>query len=154
MDQRLTLEQQLAAAIMALIALITLANVIVRYLTAYSFAFTEEASVTLLVALALLGSTVALVTGRHIRVTFFIERLPAAWRPGCETLALAATVLLFGLLTTLGAWLAWDEFRFEVTSPGLGVPQWLYTVWLPALALLITVRALFQLWRLFRTGRS
>ena len=48
---------------MALIALITLANVVVRYLTAYSFAFTEEVSVALLVALALLGSAAAFGAG-------------------------------------------------------------------------------------------
>ncbi|MCB1778082.1 MAG: TRAP transporter small permease, partial [Candidatus Competibacteraceae bacterium] len=59
--------------------------------------------------------------------------------------------LLFGLLAVLGARLAWDDFRFEVTSPGLGAPQWLYTIWLPVLALLITVRVLIALWRNVRT---
>lgn len=142
---RLTVEQALIAVIMALIVLITLANVIVRYLTAYSFAFTEEFSVTLLVALALLGSTAAFATGHHIRITFFTERLPAAWQPACERLALAVTALLFGLLTVLGGRLAYDDFRFEVTSPGLGAPQWLYTIWLPILALLITLRVLRRL---------
>ncbi len=150
----LSVEQVLTAAIMALIVLITLANVVVRYLTAYSFAFTEEFSVTLLVALALLGSTAAFAAGRHIRITFFVERLPASWRPACEQLALTATALLFGLLTVLGGRLAWDDFRFEVTSPGLGVPQWLYTVWLPILALWIAARVLAALWRLIRAGRS
>ncbi|MBK8185071.1 MAG: hypothetical protein IPK63_20115 [Candidatus Competibacteraceae bacterium] len=43
---RLSIEQRLTAITMALIALITLANVIVRYLTAYSFAFTEDVSVS------------------------------------------------------------------------------------------------------------
>jgi hypothetical protein len=27
-----------------------------------------------------------------------------------------------------------------VTSPALGVPQWLYTVWLPELSLLVVLR--------------
>lgn len=139
---------------MALIALITLANVVVRYLTAYSFAFTEEVSVALLVALALLGSAAAFGAGRHIQVTFFIERLPARWQTACEGVALAGNALLFGLLAGLGGRLAWDEFRFEVTSPGLGLPQWLYTVWLPVLALWIAARALAALWRRIRTGRT
>lgn len=135
---------------MALLALITLGNVIVRYLTAYSFAFTEELSVALLLALALLGSTAALVANRHIRVTFFVERLPAAWQPVCERIALAATVLLFGLLVALGARMTWDDYRFEVTSPGLGIPQWLYTLWLPLLALPILLRMAVELWRSIR----
>ena len=31
---------------------------------------------------------------------------------------------------------------FRSTSPALGAPQWLYTVWLPVLSLLIVVRLL------------
>jgi len=38
--------------------------------------------------------------------------------------------------------MAWDDFRYEVTSPGIGAPQWLYTVWLPILSLLIFLRLL------------
>ena len=36
----------------------------------------------------------------------------------------------------------WDDVRFEETSPGIGVPQWWYTVWLPVLCALTTARAL------------
>jgi hypothetical protein len=36
--------------------------------------------------------------------------------------------------------MAWDDYELEVTSPGLGIPQWLYTVWLPLLALLVIAR--------------
>ena len=39
--------------------------------------------------------------------------------------AMLATVAMFGLLIALGAKLVWDEYRFEVTSPGLGVPRWI-----------------------------
>jgi TRAP-type C4-dicarboxylate transport system permease small subunit len=38
--------------------------------------------------------------------------------------------------------MAWDDYRFDVTSPALGVPQWWYTVWLPLLSVLIVVRLL------------
>ena len=39
----------------------------------------------------------------------------------------------------------WDDYRFEETSPGIGVPQWWYSGWLPVLCGLTTARAL-QLW--------
>ena len=38
--------------------------------------------------------------------------------------------------------MAFDDFEFEVTSPGLGLPQWWYTVWLPLLSALIVLRLL------------
>ena len=37
--------------------------------------------------------------------------------------------------------MAWDEYRYEVTSPGLGIPTWFYTMWLPLLSLAIFGRA-------------
>jgi TRAP-type C4-dicarboxylate transport system permease small subunit len=36
--------------------------------------------------------------------------------------------------------MAWDDYRYDVTSPALGVPQWLYSVWLPLLSVLVIVR--------------
>ena len=32
---------------------------------------------------------------------------------------------MFAVLVGYGAALVWDDYRYEVTSPGLGVPQWL-----------------------------
>jgi TRAP-type C4-dicarboxylate transport system permease small subunit len=51
---------------------------------------------------------------------------------------------MFATLAVFGTRMAYEDFRYEVTSPALGAPQWLYTVWLPVLSLLIVVR-LFQL---------
>ena len=41
--------------------------------------------------------------------------------------------------------MAWDDYRFDVTSPALGIPQWLYTVWLPLVSLIIVVRLLHMI---------
>jgi hypothetical protein len=35
----------------------------------------------------------------------------------------------------------WDDYRFEETSPGIGVPQWWYSIWLPITSLAIALRA-------------
>jgi len=56
---------------MALLALITFANVVVRYLTDQSFAWTEEISCILMLLLAMAGSATALVRDSHIRVEYF-----------------------------------------------------------------------------------
>ena len=50
--------------------------------------------------------------------------------------------LLFAIIAVLSVRVVWDDFRFEETSPGIGVPQWWYSVWLPVVSALITVRAL------------
>lgn len=137
----LRFEHALMAAAMALLCVITMANVVVRYLTNISFAFTEEISVFLMVFMTLLGAGSAFVGGRHINVGLLLERLPRTGRRAARLLALAAAAAMFGLLVWYGGRMAYDDYRYEVTIPALGISQWLYTVWLP-LPLLVLARLL------------
>ena len=50
--------------------------------------------------------------------------------------------VLFALIAVLSVRVVWDDFRFGETSPGIGVPQWWYTIWLPVLSVAIAGRAL------------
>jgi TRAP-type transport system small permease protein len=134
------LEEALAAGAMALLCIITMANVVVRYLTNISFAFTEEISVWLMVVMTLVGAAGAFVKGHHISINFFVDRLTPATRRVVQLLGLLASTTMFTTLAVFGTRMAYEDFRYEVTSPALGVPQWLYTVWLPVLSLLIVVR--------------
>ncbi|MGE0718076.1 MAG: TRAP transporter small permease [Alphaproteobacteria bacterium] len=146
----LRIEEALMAAAMAALCLITFANVLVRYFTNVSFAFTEEYSVSLMVILTLLGASLAVATDRHIRVTFLLDRLPPGARRWAELLVLLAVGTMFALLVRLGGRLAWDEYRFEETSPGLGIPSFLYTMWLPILSAVILLRAIGRAVRVYR----
>ena len=133
-------ERFLGAAAMAAICLITLANVVVRYTTDISFAFTEEVSVFLLVFLTFVGSAKAFLDGNQMAVTYFTDKMGWAWRRRFLLFGLAMSALMVGLIAWYGAYMAWDDYQLEVTSPGLGWPQWIYTVWLPLLALLVLGR--------------
>jgi TRAP-type C4-dicarboxylate transport system permease small subunit len=144
------IEGAIGAALMAALFLITFGNVVVRYFTNVSFAFTEEYSVAIMVVMALVGSAGAFALDRHIRLTFLVDRLPFGPRRAIELLVLAVCIAFFAALAWYGARYAWDEYRFEVLSPGLGVPQWVYTVWLPVLAVLISFRVLGRLVRVLR----
>lgn len=146
----LKLEEVLLASAMAAMALITGANVLTRYLTDVSLAFTEEYSVLLMVLVAMVGTSYAVAGGRHIRIGWFVDELwPRARRPA-ELAACALTILCFALIGYYGAYLTWDEYRFESTTPGLGNPQWFYTGLLPLLSVLVVARTLGRLTRLLR----
>jgi TRAP-type C4-dicarboxylate transport system permease small subunit len=133
-------ERFLGAAAMAAICLITLGNVLTRYFTDISFAFTEEISVFLLVFLTFIGSAKAFLDGNQMAVTFFTDKLDWAWRRRFLLFSLAMSALMLVLLAWFGGRMAWDDYDLDVTSPGLGWPQWIYTVWLPLLALLVLAR--------------
>ena len=147
-------EEAAAAIAMALICLITFANVVVRYLTDASFAFTEEFSVFLLVVLTLVGAAGAFVRNRNIRVDYFAARMPVPAQRWLEIGGLLLTVSLFLMVAWYGARFVADDWKFGTTSPGIGIPQWIYSVWLPALSLLIAGRALGRVVRLLRAGRA
>lgn len=145
----LTVERVLIAAAMAAMALITAANVVTRYLSDVSLAFTEEYSVVLMVVVAFLGTALATACGRHIRIDYFVDARPTV-RRRAELAALLLAILCFGILVIWGGSLAWDEYRFEIMSSGLGHPQWWYTVWLPLLSLAVIGRAAGRALRLLR----
>jgi TRAP-type C4-dicarboxylate transport system permease small subunit len=149
----LRIEEALVAAAMALMALITAANVASRYLTDISIAFTEEYSVVLMVLVTLLGTAIATASGRHISIAYFTELLPPRARRAAEMVAMALTIICFGILVWYGWRLAYDEYRFEVLSNGLGNPNWWYTGWLPVLSAVVVLRALGRFIRLAR-GRD
>lgn len=140
------LERFLMGASMALLCGLTMANVVVRYFTDYSFAFTEEVSVALLVVMTLVGASHAFKTGHHIAIDYLVARGPRL-KAAAYRFSMACSLLMFGLLAWYGARMAWDDYTFEVTSPSLGVPQWWYTIWLPLLSLLIALRVLVLLLR-------
>lgn len=143
-------EQAGAALAMALICLITFANVITRYLSNYSFAFTEEFSIFLMVVMTFLGASAAFGLDRHIRMTFLTERLPPRWARRAEVVVTLLALALFGTLAGYGFRLTWDDWRFGTTSPGMGLPQWIYSVWLPVLSALIELRLVGHLLRAWR----
>ena len=146
----LRVEEVLIAAAMAAMVAITSANVVTRYLTNVSLAFTEEYSVALMVVVALRGTALATATGRHIRIGVLVDGRSPGFRRKAEMVAMLLTMACFGLLVWYGTLLAYDEYRFEVLSNGLGHPNWLYTGCLPLLSLVVMLRAAGRFMRLMR----
>lgn len=137
----LKIEDWLTVLVMGALALITFANVLTRYFTNQSFAWTEEFSVFLMIVLALVGSSAAVARDRHIRIEYFSESGSMARRKKLSRLGAVLVALLFALIGVLSARLVWDDYRFGETSPGIGIPQWWYTIWLPILSIGIALRA-------------
>jgi TRAP-type C4-dicarboxylate transport system permease small subunit len=137
----LQIEDWLTVLVMGLLALITFANVIARYFTDQSFAWTEEFSVFLMIVLALVGSSAAVARDRHIRIEYFSDSGSMARRKNLSRLGAVLVALLFTLIGVLSLRLVWDDYRFGETSPGIGIPQWWYSIWLPVISIGIALRA-------------
>ncbi|SOY58144.1 TRAP transporter small permease [Cupriavidus taiwanensis] len=136
------IEDWIGVIVMVLLVGITFANVVVRYFTDESFAWTEEFSVFLMIVLALVAGSAAVARDRNIRIEFFFERGSAARQRRLAILSALAVAVMFIALSVLGARITWDEYTFGETSPGIGVPSWWYSIWLPVLSAGIALRAL------------
>jgi len=134
------IEEAIGALVMGLICLISFSNVVVRYASDVSFAFTEEYSVFLLVVLTFIGASLAYATNDHLRISFFADRLGPFGKAFSNIISVSASLTMFGLLVYYGSSLALDEYIYEETSPGLGNPAWIYTVFLPILSLVVIFR--------------
>jgi TRAP-type C4-dicarboxylate transport system permease small subunit len=143
-------EEFFAALAMALICLITFANVLVRYFTDESFAFTEEFSVFLMVVLTFFGASAAFAKNVHIRMSFFVDKLPHRVAHRIEIFVMSVALALFAIIAWYGVRLLLDDWNYETTSPGIGLPQWIYTLWLPLLSALIGLRITGRIVRLLR----
>ncbi|OXY80423.1 TRAP transporter small permease [Oceanimonas doudoroffii] len=133
-------ERWLAALALLAICLISLGNVVVRYTTDASFAFTEEFSVFLLVVLTFAGAALASRRHAHIRIELLEDKLPPRLRLVLYGLQWAASVVLLALIVWYGGLLTYEEYSWESLSPGLGYPTWIYLIWLPVLCLAIIWR--------------
>lgn len=137
----LKIEDWLTVLVMGALALITFGNVLARYFTNQSFAWTEEFSVFLMIVLALVGSCAAVARDRHIRIEYFSGSGTLGRRKTLARLGAVMVAVLFGLIGVLSIRLVWDDYRYDETSPGIGIPQWWYSIWLPILSLGMALRA-------------
>lgn len=133
-------EAWLASLALIAICVISLGNVIVRYTTDASFAFTEEFSVFLLVVLTFAGAAVAARRNQHIRIELIEHYLPPRALKGLFVLQWLVGVAVFGVTAWYGSTFAMQEYNWESLSPGLGLPSWIYVIWLPLLSVAIIIR--------------
>jgi TRAP-type C4-dicarboxylate transport system permease small subunit len=147
-------EERIAVGSLALLLAITLLNVLLRYLTDESIAWTEEISVFLMVVLTLAGAAAVGRSDRHIRIEFFVNARNASGeerpRRSLHLLGAGLTCATFLLLAALFTRWVVDQVKFAETSMGLGVPLWWYGVFIPPLCLAISARAAMVFVRLWR----
>ncbi len=138
----LAIEDWLTVIVMALLALITFGNVLVRYLTDQSFAWTEEFSIFLMIVLSLVAGSASVARNVQIRIEYFADNGPPARQRALARFGAIMVFLLFALIAVLSTRMVYDDFTYGETSPGIGVPQWWYTIWLPVMSVAIAGRAL------------
>ena len=150
MNRPSKIEERLSVACMGVLVFITLGNVLTRYFSDQSFAWTEEISVFLMVVMALAGAAGAAARDAHIRIEYFYDRGSATRQRNLRLVSAAFTTAVFVVLALLFARTLMDEIKWAETSVGMGVPRWWFTVWVAPLCLAVAWRAGAVGWKLWR----
>jgi TRAP-type C4-dicarboxylate transport system permease small subunit len=143
-------EEIMGALILALMTLFSFLNVLTRYLIKYSFAPSEEIEVNALVWITMFGSAAAFKRASHLKLIFLNRYLGEKIARLFWIFGRALAVVVFSLLIYHGLLQAKVERELGIISEALSVPQWIYTLVLPALCLLVIVRILQEVARDFR----
>jgi TRAP-type C4-dicarboxylate transport system permease small subunit len=149
----LRIEDWLSVLILAGLACITFANVLVRYLTNESIAWTEEISVFLMIVLTMTAGATAFFRNQHIRIEYFSYGGTEGHRRTLALIVNSLVLFFFLLLAVLSARMAYDNFIWGDTTPAIGLPMWWYSVWMPVLSIAISLRIAGILRRLLRGGK-
>lgn len=146
-------EEILGSILLAVMAAIAFLNVIVRYCTSFSFAWSEELTVNFFVWVTLLGTARAFRDGSHLAMSIVYESLSRIGKRLCYLLACLICLVFFGALFYTGVLEVIDEYELEAISESLGVPVWWYTIATPLFSLLIIWRMIQHSWQEWRTGK-
>lgn len=107
--------------------LVAFVNILGRYLFHYSLAFTEEITINLFVWMTILGSGIAFERGIHLGMESVYNLFP---RRAQRAVIIGSALLAAGLFAVVDILLIQTIYReitlFRATSPGLGIPVWIY----------------------------
>ena len=135
-------EEVVAGVLLVVMALLAFANIVARYLTRYSFAFTEEIEVAALVWITMLGAAIGFRASVHLGFTMLRERFPPSMRRALAGVSGAVGVATMAVVV----WAGWRQIQGQIalatTSEALGLPEWIYTAALPVGGVLVIVRLL------------
>jgi C4-dicarboxylate transporter DctQ subunit len=104
-----TIEETVMAGLLAIMTLVTFANVVARYVFNSNILWALETTVFLFAWLVLLGASYGIKKRFHIGVDVVVNLLPPGLRKPCSVLA-AVCCLVFAVLMLKGAWDYWYPF--------------------------------------------
>lgn len=140
-------EEYVCAFLIALMSTLAFANVVVRYLSDQSLAFTEELIINLFVLATLLGASMAFKRGAHLGMTFIDSMLPPRGLKVISVLAAFCGVALFAILFYYGVDMVLQEYENEMVTYSMALPMWWFGLSVPVGCVFVVVRiiqALFQ----------
>jgi TRAP-type C4-dicarboxylate transport system permease small subunit len=133
-------EEYVCVLLFLSMTLLGFVNVVVRYLTNYSLAATEELLTNGFLLLTVFGAAIAAKRREHLAVTLISGLLPRGGRKAVLYLTTALAAILLVAVIWFTVELTLNEYASGLRSYALGAPNWLYSIGLPIGFALVLVR--------------
>ena len=142
------LEEGAIAFLLALMTVITFAQVIARYVFNYSFVWALELVTFLFGALIFLGVSYGVRVGSHIGVDALVKNLPPARARAVGAVA-AILCMAYAAIVFVGGWIYVAKMvEIGIEAQDIPIPQWVPRLVLPVGAALLFFRFVQVLYRL------
>lgn len=136
----LRVQQVFGALLLVFTVVVTLVNVVMRYLIGASIVWADEAARMGFIWLTFVGAAVAVATGNHLAIDTLVEQAPRGLRRVLVVIANLGALAFFGLLIAGG----YEQAASNMTqlSPALRVPLGYLYAAVPVSAVLMVVNLL------------
>lgn len=136
------IENFIIIAAFVTMTIVYFANVVSRYVLNGSLSFTTEIVINLAVLLTMVGASAGIRLGTHPGFDLLPSIAKGSLRTGLVVLIAICTLVFFLLLL----WLGWQTTSAQLAqgrlTPALNIPQWIFSMALPAGAALASIRAM------------
>jgi TRAP-type C4-dicarboxylate transport system permease small subunit len=134
------LEEWILGLLMSAICLITMANVLSRYVLNTSFSFTEELTTNLFAFVIFIGAALLARENGHLGFALLTDFLPKKWKAATIILVAVLTSVFFAILLWYGLEMVMQQYEYGQRTPAMGMPEWLMGMSVPLGALLCLIR--------------
>ncbi|MYN14663.1 TRAP transporter small permease subunit [Pusillimonas sp. TS35] len=148
------LEEWLLATLLAVMTLITFAQVVARYVFNYSYVWALELATFIFGGLIFLGISYGVRVSAHIGVDALVKLLPPRT---ARAVAIVATLLclVYALIVFYGGWVYVSKmYDIGILAQDIPIPQWVPRLVMPVGFALLLLRLLGILRDLLRGKRS
>ena len=133
-------EEVIGAFMLCLMLLITVLNVISRFVLHASFSFADEITTYSFVLLSLLGTAIAAKRREHLGLTILIDRASFRTRKVLLVAGFAIASAFSAALFYYGILMVRNQILLGQITAAMQWPEWIYGAFVPAGAFFVTVR--------------
>lgn len=135
-------EEIILALALAVMTIITFANILSRNFANMSLSFTEEITINLFVLITFVGTAVGVRRYAHLSFTLLFDLGGKGFKKLIIAFTTLAGLFLFGILFWYGLQMIIFQLDIGQKTPALGLPQWILSMSLPLGALLCIIRTI------------